>query len=179
MHIEPNLLGPVSALFGALIGGGTSLIAAVYTQRYQDRIQEVAREITKRETVYADFIMIGSNLLLNAYLQDKIALSGDEQRLIGLMNRMRLFAPPSVVDEAEAAFEAVIEILLKPSVDLGQLARAVLSRSQDPDPFLTFSLVCRADLDKVRRGASERSSNLFSNLLRLARYGCACSRKAA
>ncbi|MBV8870304.1 MAG: hypothetical protein JOY65_12955 [Acetobacteraceae bacterium] len=169
LHINPNLLGPVSALFGALIGSAASLIAAIYTQRSQDRIQDVAREITKRETVYADFIMTGSNLLLNAYLQERIALSGDEQRLIGLMNRMRLFAPPDVVDEAEAVLKAIIEILLKPRVDLNQLARAVLSKSQDPDPFLTFSLVCRTDLDNVRR-AGERRSDLFSNLLGLARY---------
>ena len=179
MHINPNLLGPVSALLGALIGGGTSLIAAIYTQRYQDRLQRVASEVAKRETVYADFIMTGSNLLLNAYLQDKLTLTGDEQRLVGLMNRMRLFAPPSVVDEAEAAFNSVIEILLKPSVDLGQLARAVLSKSQDPDPFLAFSLACRADLDNVRRGASERGSDLFSNLLRFARCSRVPSRKAA
>ena len=178
MHINPNLLGPISALFGALIGSVASLIAAIYTQRSQDRIQEVAREITKRETVYADFIMTGSNLFLNAYLQDRIALSGDEQRLIGLMNRMRLFAPPNVVEEAEAVLKAIIEILLKPSVDVNQLARAVLSASHDPDPLLAFSLVCRADLDHVRR-ASERSSGLSSNRLGLARYGYVCSRKGA
>jgi hypothetical protein len=154
MHIEPALLSSVSALLGALIGGGTSLAAAIYTQRYQDRVQEIAREITKRETVYADFIMNASNLLLHAYVQDGPALSGNEQHLIGLINRMRLFAPPRVVDEAEAVLKAIIEILLKPRMDLDQLAREALSKSPDPDPFLRFSLVCRADLDNVRRSAS-------------------------
>ena len=33
MYIDPALLSPVSALLGALIGGSTSLAAAVYTQR--------------------------------------------------------------------------------------------------------------------------------------------------
>ena len=51
------------------MGGGASLTAAVYTQRRQDRLQRVAREITKRETVYADFIMTASKLLLQAYVQ--------------------------------------------------------------------------------------------------------------
>src|SRR5690348_12359368 len=45
MYIDPALLGPVSALMGALIGGSTSLVAAVYTQRYQDRLQRVASEV--------------------------------------------------------------------------------------------------------------------------------------
>ena len=50
------------------MGGGASLTAAIYTQRRQDRLQRVAREITKRETVYADFIMTASKLLLQAYV---------------------------------------------------------------------------------------------------------------
>ena len=41
MNIEPALLGPVSALFGALIGGGATLLGAMYTQRSQDRLQRV------------------------------------------------------------------------------------------------------------------------------------------
>jgi hypothetical protein len=63
MHIDPALLSPISALVGALIGGSASLAAAIYTQRYQDQLQRVARETTKREQVYADFIMNASKLL--------------------------------------------------------------------------------------------------------------------
>ena len=44
LHIDPTLLGPVSALLGALVGGGASLVAAIYTQRCQDRLQRIARE---------------------------------------------------------------------------------------------------------------------------------------
>ena len=151
MYIDPALLGPVSALMGALIGGSTSLVAAVYTQRHQDRLQRVASEIAKRETVYADFVMSASNLLLNAYTHDDIALSGDEQRMVGLINRMRLFAPTDVVDGAEAVLRAIVEISLKPSIELRQLAKEALSKSLDPDPLLAFSSLCRADLDNVHR----------------------------
>ena len=48
---------------------------------------------------------------------------------------MRLFAPPEVVGEAEAVLRAIVEILLKPSIELRQLAREALSKSPDPDPF--------------------------------------------
>jgi hypothetical protein len=44
MNIDPALLSAMSALVGALIGGGASLTAAVYTQRHQDRLQRVARD---------------------------------------------------------------------------------------------------------------------------------------
>ena len=46
---RPPLLSAIAALIGALIGGTASLIAAIYTQRYQDRLQRIAREIDKRE----------------------------------------------------------------------------------------------------------------------------------
>jgi hypothetical protein len=151
MHIDPALLGPVCLLLGALVGGGASLFGAVYTQRSQDRLQRVASEIAKRETVYADFVMSASNLLLSAYTRDEIALSGDEQRMIGLINRMRLFAPTDIVDGAEAVLRAIVEISLKPSIELRQLAKEALSKSLDPDPLLAFSSICRANLDNVHR----------------------------
>jgi hypothetical protein len=151
MHIEPALLNLVSALLGTLVGGGASLLGVFYTQRSQDRLQRVASEIAKRETVYADFVMSASNLLLNAYTQDEIVLSGDVQRMIGLINRMRLFAPADVVGGAEAVVRAIAEISLKPSIELRQLARDALAKSLDPDPLLAFSSICRADLDDVHR----------------------------
>ena len=153
MAIDPTLLSSVSALLGALVGGGASLLGAIYTQRSQDSIQRVASEISKRETVYADFVMSASSLLLNAYTRDEILLSGDEQRLIGLINRMRLFAPPGVVEGAEAALRTIVEIMLKPSVELLQLAKQALSKSIE-DPLLAFSSICRADLDNLHRTVS-------------------------
>jgi hypothetical protein len=146
-----NPPGPVSALLGAIVGGGASLVAAIYTQRCQDRLQRVAREVDKREAVYANFVMHASNLLLNAYTRDEIVLGGDEPLLIGLINRMRLFAPPEVVGGAETVLKVIVEISLKPSVELQELAKEALARGLDPDPLLAFSSTCRADLDDVRR----------------------------
>jgi hypothetical protein len=149
MAIDPTLLSPVSALLGALVGGVASLLGAVYSQRHQDGVQRVASEIAKRETVYAEFVMSASTLMLNAYTRDDIELGGEEQRMVGLINRMRLFAPANVVDGAEDVLRAIVEVLLKPRVELRQLAKEALSKRLDPDPLLTFSEICRADLDNV------------------------------
>jgi len=70
---------------------------------------------------------------------------------MGLANRMRLFAPPNVIDEAEAVIKGLIEISLKPSIDLRKLAMVELTKNSDSDLLLPFSLACRADLDKVYR----------------------------
>jgi HAMP domain-containing protein len=152
MNMESGrLVSQFSGLLGALIGGGASLAVAVYTHRSQDRLQRVAHEITKRETIYAEFLMEASKLLLRAYTRDEVVAGNDEQQLIGLINRMRLFAPTDVVGGAEAVVKAIIEISLKPGIEFRQLAVQALSKSPEPDPFLMFSLVCRSDLDNVRR----------------------------
>jgi Transposase, Mutator family len=106
----------------------------------------MANEAAKRETTYSDFLENASKLLLSAYTHDGIMLGGDEQHLVGLINRMRLFAPPDVVVGAEAVARAIVEISLKPSVELRQLATQALTKTPEPDPFLMFSLTCRADL---------------------------------
>ena len=49
---------------------------------------------------------------------------------------------------------AIAEIALKPSMEIRKLATEALSKSLDPDPLLAFSVVCRADLDSVRRSAA-------------------------
>ena len=150
MKLDPALLSSSAALLGALLGGGCSLLAAIHTQRAHDRIERTAAEVAKRESVYAEFVMTASNFLINAYTHDDIVLTGDEQRLLGLTNRMRFFAAPDIVAAAEAAVKSILEIALEPSVQLRQLAKEALAKSIDPDPILRFSTLCRADLDRLR-----------------------------
>src|SRR4029077_4749858 len=118
MHIDPALFGALSALVGAIIGGVASLAAAIYTQRYQDRLQRIVREMTKRESVYADFIMSASSLLPKAYVTEGFKGTGGEQHLFWLLNRMTPFAPPPITALGAALIRRIIEISLQPSLDL-------------------------------------------------------------
>jgi hypothetical protein len=152
--VVPTLLTPAAALIGAIVGGSASLAAAIYKDRAQYRLQRVTAEVTRRETVYADFVMSASRMLLNAHVRDDIALDGEEQRLVGLINRMRLFAPQEVLASAETVLKAIVNIYLKPRVDLRQLATDVLTDGTPGDPLLPFSSVCRQDLENVRRSTA-------------------------
>jgi hypothetical protein len=151
MHISPAIVGALSALLGAIIGAAASLAAAIYTQRYQNRLQRVAGETSKRETVYAEFIMSASSLLLKAYVTEGFKLNGEEQHLIGVLNRMRLFAPPAIVDNADAVIRRIIEISLQPSLDLKKHTVVDMAKNRDSDLLLPFSQACRVDLDNVYR----------------------------
>ncbi len=79
--------------------------------------------------------MHSSNLLQNDYVSDEFALGRDEQRLIGSINSMTLFAPSGVIAGAEAVLGAIVEIELKPSIELRRLMTNALSRNLDPDPI--------------------------------------------
>jgi hypothetical protein len=153
MQIDPALLTSAAGLVGALIGGAASLTVAMYTQRNQQRLQRVAHEIEKREGVYGEFMAKASDTIMDAYVSDvgAIDLTKNGQQLIRSINRMRLFAPPEVVHEAEATLKAIIEISLKPSVSLGDLAKAAMSKRPDPDRLLRFAELCRADLETLPR----------------------------
>ncbi len=158
MTVEPALLTSTAVLAGAFIGGGASLAAAVYTQWHQDRLQRVAREAAKREAVYADFMMSASKVLVRAYLSERLEWTADEQHLIGLINRMRLFAPGHVIDEADKVIRTLVEISLQPRVDLHELARASLTDRTAPDLLLSFSLATLSDLENVTRAAGRKPS---------------------
>jgi hypothetical protein len=150
VSIVPAVFAPAAALLGALVGGGVSLAATIYKERMQHRLQRLTAEVARREAVYADFVMSASHLFLSAYTRDDIALNGDEQRLIGLINRMRLFAPKEVLASAEAVLKSIVDIYLKPRVELRQLAIKALAEGPPVDPLLPFSLICRSDLDGLR-----------------------------
>jgi hypothetical protein len=165
MSFDPLLLSSVSAI-GAFLGGTASLAGAVYTQRRQNRAQRIEREIARRETVYAEFIMCASSLLPDAYTRDEIAIGGHEQKLIALMHRIRLFAPPHVIAAAEEVIRAIIEIALLPGVHVHDFAKSALSKSPDPDALLAFSRICRADLDSVHAPVAQRTQRRRSAGLR-------------
>ncbi len=46
---------------------------------------------------------------------------------------------------------SIVAISLEPGKRLRDLAEEALTRNLDPDPLLEFSLVCRADLENVRK----------------------------
>jgi hypothetical protein len=64
---------------------------------------------------------------------------------------MRLFARRDVLDEAEVIIRGLIELSLKPRMDLRKLATEELSKHSDSDLLLPFSVACRADLDNLYR----------------------------
>jgi hypothetical protein len=157
------MLHSTSALAGAMIVGGASLTAAIYSQWYQGRLQMMNREANKREAIYGEFIMSASKAVVKASITDKLSWTRDEQHLIGLINRMRLFAPPAVITEAESVIRTLVGIALEPKRDLNELAKTTLTDRSVPDLLLRFSLASQADLKSIYRPSGNRLTESISH----------------
>jgi len=123
--------------------------AAIYTQRNQDRLQRVARETTKREEVYANFIMSASTLLLNAYLHDGFTLDAMDSTRRACKSDEALCSGERY-QRSGSSDERLIEISLKPSLDLRKLAAEQLSKTSGSD-LLQLSARLPTDLDQLHR----------------------------
>ena len=149
MEINPAILSSASALLGALAGGSASLGAAVYTQRYQDRLQRNAREISKREDLYAEFIMAASALIVSATFEDGLVVGRSHQELVGMLNRMKLFAPEPVLEEAERVISEIVAIASQPRLIPADVTASDVARIREVDAVAVFSKTCRDDLDRL------------------------------
>lgn len=156
-----------------MIVGGASLTAAIYSQWYQGRLQVMNREANKREAIYGEFIMSASKAVVKAIITENLSWTRDEQHLIGLINRMRLFAPPAVIAEAEAVIRTLVDLALQPKRELNELAKTALADRSVPDLLLSFSLASQADIKSIYRPSREGYFEMFSRAVAEAsRYLC-------
>ena len=64
-----------------------------------------------------------------------------------MLQRIKLFAPASVVAEADKVVRTLIEIALQPKIEISDVVK--LAQSNQPDFLASFSKVSRADLDSL------------------------------
>jgi hypothetical protein len=137
-------------LMGALVGGVTSIGTAWVTQRTERRDLTLQAERTKREGLYGDFLAEASRLYGDALSHEKDDVT-DLVQLYALVAKMRLFAPPDVLDAAEQAMHDITETYLAPNRNLRELR--TLAGQGGMNFLLAFSEACRSDLAASSPGA--------------------------
>ena len=135
-----------AALAGSTIGGLTSLAASWLSQVAQGRTQQLAREITRREELYRDFIEEASKLYVDAIEHDK----PDASKVVGLyvlVSRMRVLSPPSVIESADRVMRLIMDTYLGPNKTFRELVETAKKTGREAmDPLREFSEACREDL---------------------------------
>jgi hypothetical protein len=141
--MNPATLSALAALLGSAIGALASLATTWLTQRYQDRIQRRAQEMSRREHLFADFIIPAAKLYGDALTHDL----SDPSTLVPLYSlkaQLSLFASKATIDRADEVLWLIVDTYYRPNADFHD-REAVQSGVYD---FLqAFTQACRNELD--------------------------------
>jgi hypothetical protein len=158
--MEAAYISALSALAGSAIGGFTSIVSAWLSNHAQIKSQQTIQEVTKRETLYAQFIEEASRLFIDAIgheMQDLQQIA----KLYMLVSRMRLFSSSSIVEEAEKVLELIAETYASPNRTFDEIRGEV--RANQMDPLRAFGEACRKELKTIQPSAElRRSFNVVS-----------------
>jgi hypothetical protein len=138
----------LTGIFGSLLGGSASVATAWVTQKTSNKRKEFRAELTRRETLYSQFINECSARALDSF---ENALDKSERLLsiYSLLNRIRLCASDAVLAAAEGALAAIAEQYFRPNLTLEQL-RALIRNGASADPLKSFAEACRAELPSMQ-----------------------------
>ncbi len=141
--IVPALTG----IFGSLLGGSASVATAWVTQRTSNKRKEFRAELTRRETLYGQFINECSARALDSF-ENTLDKSERLLSIYALLNRIRLCASDAVLAAAEGALAAITEQYFRPNLSLEQM-RALIRDGTNADPLKAFAEACRAELRSI------------------------------
>ena len=142
-RMDAAYISALAALGGSTVGALTSLATTWFTLHSQERATRAAREMTRRETLYGQFIEEAAKLYTDALMNE----GEDAKKFIGLYaltSKLRLFGSPEVLATTEQLIVQIIKIYEDPKKDF-EWAKS----SRDPrnmDILRAFSEACRKEL---------------------------------
>lgn len=142
--MDTAYISAFSALAGSLIGGLTSLAGSWVSQNAQARAQQLLGSWTRRQELYNAFIEGASKLYGDALVSNDAEVSKFIPLSV-ILNRMRVLSSASVVEEAEAVIERIVDTYLEPN----QTLRDLRGQHDKIDILRRFSEACRKDLSRA------------------------------
>jgi len=112
--MDQSVISALSAVFGSLVGGASSIATAWFSQKAQSRRESVNAEIRRWELVYTEFINECSKLAINAF-DHTLDKPESLMNAYALLNCIRLTSSDSVVDAADHTINNIIEQYFRPS----------------------------------------------------------------
>jgi hypothetical protein len=145
--MDTAIVTALTGIFGSLMGGSASVATAWVTQRTSNKRKEFHAELTRRETLYGQFINECSARALDSF-ENTLDKSERLLSIYSLLNRIRLCASDAVLAAAEGALAAIAEQYFRPNLTLEQL-RALIRAGANADPLKSFAEACRAELKSM------------------------------
>ena len=146
-RMDTTIVTALAGIFGSLLGGSASVATAWVTQRTLNKREEFRDELTRRETLYGQFINECSARALDSF-ENTLDKSERLLSIYSLLNRIRLCASDAALAAAEGALAAISEQYFRPNLSLEQL-RALIRDGANADPLKSFAEACRAELKSM------------------------------
>ena len=137
-------LSALSALAGSVVGGLTSGIATWLSQRAHARAGQLAREMSRRDDLYKDFIVAASKAYGDAILSNEPQVQ-ELLAVYAMISRMRVVSSPRTVACAEKIMETTIGTYFAPNKTIREVHELMRS-GVEIDPLKDFSEAAREDL---------------------------------
>ena len=142
-YMDAAYLSALSALAGSVIGGSISGVTTWLSQRTQARAGELIREMSRRDELYADFIVEASKAYGEALVSNQPQVQG-LVALYAMISRMRVMSSPRIVASAEKIMTTIVETYFAPNITIRDLHELIKSGVQ-MDPLKDFSEAARAE----------------------------------
>lgn len=143
--MDAAYLSAAAALSGSIVGGLTSALTTWVSQRTQARAALIAREISRRDELYKEFIAAAARAYGDAVTNSEPQIS-DLIALYAMVCRMRVQSSPNTVACAEKVMDMTIHTYLAPNRTIKELNELLGKDKSEIDPLKEFSEAARADL---------------------------------
>ena len=145
--MNASIISALAALAGATIGGLTSVVASLWAQRIQARVQWIALDKIHRQDLYREFIEQASKCYIDALQHDEVDIAS-LVNLYAKIGRMRILSSTRVISTAENIGRRILDTYLQQNKTYPELMEMVNSNSIDV--LGDFSVACRKEFESLR-----------------------------
>ena len=149
--MDTSIISALAALLGAIIGGGTSVLAAWIAQRHHARAEWFRQEHLEREKFYQAFIENAVECYSDAVQHDRPDMPG-LVALYAKIDVMLVRSSDPVIEAAEEIRTKILDTYADPNKDFPEISEMI--RSKTVNVFTAFSMACRKELEELRMGSS-------------------------
>jgi hypothetical protein len=142
--MDSTIVIALAGVLGSLVGGAATAATTWVTARTHGKRELVSAEMKKREALYGEFINECCERAI-----DSFGRSLDKPEVLlttyELLNRIRLCASETVLQEAEQAVAVIMDQYFASNLSLEEM-RALMRKGANVDPLKRFAETCRAEL---------------------------------
>lgn len=136
-------ISALAALAGSVVGGLTSGVTSWMNQRLQIKAGEIAAERSRRQELYADFIIAASKAYGEAQAVSEPRI-GELVSLYAMVSRMRAISSSKIVVSSEKVMVEIIGAYAQPNRTMPEL-RELIKGGTWADPLKDFAEAVREE----------------------------------